>query len=78
MGGVGPKFGTHLRVRGARGSFILLIFDQLSRKLDASRTTSTSAEAFSDLLKIFSRGRESVYFFRPKKRRGGAALSDAF
>ena len=39
VGDVGPKFGTHLRVRGARGSFILLILDQLSRKLDASRTT---------------------------------------
>ena len=35
---VGPKFGTHLRVRGAREYFILLVLDQLSRKLDASRT----------------------------------------
>ena len=39
VGDVGPKFGTHLRVRGARGNFILLVLNQLSRKLDASRTT---------------------------------------
>ena len=39
VGDVGPKFGTRLRVRGAREYFILLVFDQWSRKLDASRTT---------------------------------------
>ena len=36
---VGPKFGTHMPNGDARGSFISLILDQFSRKLDASRTT---------------------------------------
>ena len=39
VGDVGPKFGTHMPERDARGIFILLVLDQLSRKLDASRTT---------------------------------------
>ena len=35
----GPKFGTLMPDGDARGIFILLVLDQLSRKLDASRTT---------------------------------------
>ena len=34
MGDVGPKFETHVPDLDARGSFILLILDQLSLKLD--------------------------------------------
>ena len=34
VGDVGPKFETHVPDLDARGSFILLIFDQLLRKLD--------------------------------------------
>ena len=50
VGDVGPKFETHVPDLGAREYFNLLILDQLSRKLD--------------LLKLFRRGREGVYFFR--------------
>ena len=38
MGGVGPKFGTHVPDLGAREYFNLLILERLSRKLDASCT----------------------------------------
>ena len=39
MRDVGPKFGTHMPDGDAWGIFIMLVLDQLSRKLDASRTT---------------------------------------
>ena len=39
VGDVGPKFDTHVPDLGAREYFILLILDQLSRKLDASCTS---------------------------------------
>ena len=38
MGDVAPKFGTHVPDLGDREYFILLILDQMSRKLDASCT----------------------------------------
>ena len=38
VGGVGPKFETHVPDLGAREYFNLLILDQLSRKLDESYT----------------------------------------
>ena len=64
MGYVGPKFETHVPVLGAREYFNLLILDQLPRKLDEFAPSSRSAEAFSDLLKLFRRGREGVCLFR--------------
>ena len=65
MRDVGPNFGTHMPDGDARGIFILLVLDQLSRKLDASCTTvkMSCAETFSDLLKLFSRGHEGVDLF---------------
>ena len=39
MRDVEPKFGTHMHDGDARGIFILLVLDQLSRKLDARCTT---------------------------------------
>ena len=63
MGDAGPKFDRHVLDLGAREYFNLLILDRLSRKLDASCTIARSAEAFSDLLKLFRRGREGVTTF---------------
>ena len=61
---LGPNLtGTYVLDLGAREYFNLLILDRLSRKLDASCTIARSAEAFSDLLKLFRRGREGVYYF---------------
>ena len=64
MGDVGHKFETKVPDLDARGSFTLLILDQLSRKFDGSALSARYAEAFSDLLKLFHRGRAGVYLFR--------------
>ena len=57
--------------RGAVEYLNLLILVRLSRKFDASCTIVKicwsllrSAEAFSDLLKLFRRGTDGVYLFR--------------
>ena len=53
VGGVGPKFGTHVPDRDARGGYILLILDHLSRKLDANCTIVKNCSSFFRFAEAF-------------------------
>ena len=53
MGDVGPKFEMHVPDLGTREYFILLILDQLLRKLDASCTIVKNCRSFFKSVQAF-------------------------